>query len=791
LITGPWYSQSSVYQVLFDGSPVPTTLVQSGVLRCHCPGHSPGEAVITVACGDTVISEPVIFTYKEPATEPPRRSTPDLGSRGGGGSLKHRLLHRLLNLGICSSSHLELFYEDKFSDFEDQLVTMCQKLTTEEWEEEDWSGSTLEEKEWRGPPADVGGEESLLHLSASLGLSRLVCSLLHWVAEHPGKRIGREVDALARDQQGYTPLMAACSQGNREVATILYHWNSAAVHIPDLNGQSCATVAGQSSCPQFKAELERMERQKKKELMESKLSKESKSEFLKPTGKRFSKKVDRAPSLEGYLLGVPGSTRRSPSPLRSPSLRSASVTAVRALRAGSPATSTADRKVKLIKRPSVDSGINVDVQSVRCAWKEGRQLSKKDRSASLPSSGFQKSLSNADRGYFRQQDRRDASFPGSPLIDVEGVSGDEEDGAPDQDEEVKSQDDEKVLTLAEQFLAAMPDRIKFQAPRDLPVEVDGEDECMQCVECCCSSADCCSEDLGVESMADDHSVDFEFNFEEACHSYRDTVTPSLSPASMSVESPRSSMQDSPSPATFTFGTRSPSTADLSEFLQAKCEKDMSNLTLNEREQRELFQAAQIIQKAYRSYKGRMKPVLEEGGMEEEKEARAAVIIQNYYRRYKQFCYWKRMAKAATVIQKNYRTYCEHKRYRKNEEAATCIQTYYRNYRELQGRNRKRNSEEKEGTPTNGVKRTFSQRRQNQAARKIQQFMRKTHLNTINEVSSPRTDTGERPGCYTCRKREAPDPRHTVPAKLPGHHSNHYPPHPYMFQGAWNHSANKI
>ena len=31
--------------------------------------------------------------------------------------------------------------------------------------------------------------------------------------------------------------MAACSQGNREVATILYHWNSAAVHIPDLNGQ--------------------------------------------------------------------------------------------------------------------------------------------------------------------------------------------------------------------------------------------------------------------------------------------------------------------------------------------------------------------------------------------------------------------------------------------------------------------------------------------------------------------------------------------------------------------------
>ena len=38
LITGPWYSQSLVYQILFDGEPVPTTLVQSGVLRCYCPG---------------------------------------------------------------------------------------------------------------------------------------------------------------------------------------------------------------------------------------------------------------------------------------------------------------------------------------------------------------------------------------------------------------------------------------------------------------------------------------------------------------------------------------------------------------------------------------------------------------------------------------------------------------------------------------------------------------------------------------------------------------------------------
>lgn len=38
LVTGPWHSNVSSYTVLFDTFPVPTTLVQSGVLRCYCPG---------------------------------------------------------------------------------------------------------------------------------------------------------------------------------------------------------------------------------------------------------------------------------------------------------------------------------------------------------------------------------------------------------------------------------------------------------------------------------------------------------------------------------------------------------------------------------------------------------------------------------------------------------------------------------------------------------------------------------------------------------------------------------
>ena len=79
----------------------------------------------------------------------------------------------------------------------------------------------------------------------------------------------------------------------------------------------------------------------------------------------------------------------------------------------------------------------------------------------------------------------------------------------------QSKEDQRVFTLAEQFLAAMPDRIKFH--ESFTMEEDEESSILW--PDYCSSIDCselASEDLGVESMADDQSVDFEFNFEEAC-----------------------------------------------------------------------------------------------------------------------------------------------------------------------------------------------------------------------------------------------------------------------------------
>ncbi|GLV46120.1 Calmodulin-binding transcription activator [Carabus blaptoides fortunei] len=95
LVTGPWYSTSSPYTVLFDTFPVPTTLVQSGVLRCYCPAHEAGLATLQVASEGFVISNSVIFEYKVPPHEEGSATTEAKVERGSDNLLKFTLLHRL------------------------------------------------------------------------------------------------------------------------------------------------------------------------------------------------------------------------------------------------------------------------------------------------------------------------------------------------------------------------------------------------------------------------------------------------------------------------------------------------------------------------------------------------------------------------------------------------------------------------------------------------------------------------------------------------------------------------
>jgi len=100
------------------------------------------------------------------------------------------------------------------------------------------------------------------------------------------------------------------------------------------------------------------------------------------------------------------------------------------------------------------------------------------------------------------------------------------------------------------------------------------------------------------NQLNDNLCNFSFELSDN-YNYRDANTPSnSSPASSScLHSPGSFPLDSPSPP--------PTTADFCEFFQAsgKITKELGDLTLTDKEQRELYEAAKVIQKAYRSYKG--------------------------------------------------------------------------------------------------------------------------------------------------------------------------------------------
>ncbi|KAK3740941.1 hypothetical protein QZH41_017788 [Actinostola sp. cb2023] len=130
----------------------------------------------------------------------------------------------------------------------------------------------------------------------------------------------------------------------------------------------------------------------------------------------------------------------------------------------------------------------------------------------------------------------------------------------------------------------------------------------------------------------------------------------------------------------------PDTKEFHEFLCSSkklLEKNFSELTLTDREQQELYEAALIIQEAYRSYKIRRQ--------QHDEEMQAAVLIQNHYRRYKQFLLYKKRTHAALIIQNQYRAYREHELFKKSRRAAAIIQNQFRIYRR---RRQKRRDEHK-------------------------------------------------------------------------------------------------
>lgn len=254
LVTGPWYSSTSRYTVLFDSFPVPTMLVQSGVLRCFCPGttqnyssipsmsctpqnvwiffsaHEVGLATVQVACEGFVISNSVMFEYKRPPhddsmklKEPKLEVNENLlkftllqrleavdgclhiKQEPGGGDMVNTFVWMILTNSyfvptfiVCNfqSDAPGLYHQG--TNFEERMVNYCQEMTNRQWRAGDESSHT-----WMSGLRGM----TLLHLAASLGYARLVCTMLHWRAENSSLLLETEVDALSQDDEGFTPLV--------------------------------------------------------------------------------------------------------------------------------------------------------------------------------------------------------------------------------------------------------------------------------------------------------------------------------------------------------------------------------------------------------------------------------------------------------------------------------------------------------------------------------------------------------------------------------------------------------
>ncbi|EDX06351.1 GD10658 [Drosophila simulans] len=712
LVAGPWTSSNGgAYTVLFDAQPVPTQLVQEGVLRCYCPAHEAGFVTLQVACGGFLVSNSVMFEYKLSLLA----DAPFDATSSNDCLYKFTLLNRLSTIDEklqvkteheLTTDNTALYLEP---NFEEKLVAYCHKLIKHAWSMPSTAAS------WT---VGLRGM-TLLHLAAALGYAKLVGAMLNWRSENPHIILETELDALSQDVYGFTPLAWACVRGHVECSLLLYKWNHNALKIKTQAQQTPLDLASMRGHKVLLAQMYRLEKERCPEAEEQH---QSFSAFDLELQRKHDGVFLRPVAVHSNQSPPNGSSRYS-------------------------------------KRSSIDSGINMDIRS-----KSGKPLARLHSNFESHDSyalGVDSPLDSLTGTNCLLSPLRKMDFAlcevstgeSSPVHDKD--CDDNSTSATDVTigndlvlpDAVVGDSDAKVLTLAEHIIAAMPERIKNEADEMM---VLGSPLTEPLTSESSALTDSFMDPL-LDSLPNTHfDSDFSFDFHDHSYRYHDVSTPcsSLSPASSGpLQSPASysilgtdPSVSSPSPP--------PSTKQLTEFLHASSissypfEADFSKLTLTDTEQRELYEAAKCIQKAYRSYKGRQK--LEE----QNKERSAATVIQNYYRRYKQYAYYRQMTNAALVIQHGYRSYRRNKRFKKSglclssssdhgsvSSNSQCLSSFYDHYKQDQQQLHEMGSQPstpKETSPSGPLKRTYSQSTQNQAARKIQQFMRQSRIKLQKE-----------------------------------------------------------
>uniref|UniRef100_A0A665VMJ0 Calmodulin binding transcription activator 1a n=1 Tax=Echeneis naucrates TaxID=173247 RepID=A0A665VMJ0_ECHNA len=603
------------------------------------------------------------------------------------------------------------------SSFESRVVVVCEKMMSRAC----WAKSKhlIHSKTFRGM--------TLLHLAAGQGYATLIQTLIKWRTKHADSiDLELEVDPLNVDHFSCTPLMWACALGHLEAAVVLYKWDRRALAIPDSLGRLPLSIARSRGHTKLAECLEQLQREEQQPPAP-----------LPPTTRMSFSPGPDAPTTDSWMVSWANDSRANSyifcffADLRRPRSEPSNYY-----------SSEGQRDLPLAKKhkpnPELFQTRPDKAMSVPLSLEQQQlhKLSSSPKSLSSEGLSSEKGLSSGgSTGTARWTSREmfSSSGLGRKTLGVSGggslgkeklvnrlrqreqlgmlVMADREmadaelltyrDDLENQDC-LTQMDDLQVnmMTLAEHIIEATPERIKrenFTAADSVPLDTSGVSNTMNWLANYLGDVEQLPSIIHLRSL------------------YNEPLTPSSNPSLSPGGSPlrEGSLERS----------TLPSPADWSEFINAsnsKVERDLAQLTLSDPEQRELYEAARLVQTAFRKYKGRP--------LREQQEV-AAAVIQRCYKKYKQLCscqqyaLYKKMTQAAILIQSKFRSYHEQKKFQQSRRAAVLIQQYYRSYKEF-GRLKPHHRGAAAALVQHKLRGSLLTKRQDQAARKIMRFLRR-------------------------------------------------------------------
>uniref|UniRef100_A0A8D3AL05 Calmodulin-binding transcription activator 1 n=1 Tax=Scophthalmus maximus TaxID=52904 RepID=A0A8D3AL05_SCOMX len=754
LITGPWQEASSNYSCLFDQISVPASLIQPGVLRCYCPAHDTGLVTLQVAASNQIISSSVVFEYKARALPSLPSSQHDWLSLDDN-QFRMSILERLEQMerrmaemashqqpggagsggagggtggagggggggGTNSQSQCVSGQMQAGSSFESRVVVVCEKMMSRAC----WAKSKhlIHSKTFRGM--------TLLHLAAGQGYATLIQTLIKWRTKHADSiDLELEVDPLNVDHFSCTPLMWACALGHLEAAVVLYKWDRRALAIPDSLGRLPLSIARSRGHTKLAECLEQLQREEQQTPAP-----------LPPTSRMSFSPGPEAPTADSWMVSwandgvvAPGSKKGVTclfiADLRRPRSEPSNYYSGEGQR-DLPLAKKHKPNHPELSQTRPDKAVSVPLSLEQ---QQLHRLSSSPKSLSSEGLSSDKGLSTAGCAGTVRWTSREGGFAaagggglGRKAPGVGGGSGlgkeklvnrlrqreqlgmlvmaDREMADAEllsYREDLENQDcltqmddlQVNMMTLAEHIIEATPERIKrenFTPADSVPLDTSGVSNTMNWL----------ANYLGdVEQLPSIIHLSL----------YNEPLTPSSNPSLSPGGSP---LREAPLDR-----SALPSPADWSEFIGAsnsKVERDLAQLTLSDPEQRELYEAARLVQTAFRKYKGRP--------LREQQEV-AAAVIQRCYKKYKQYALYKKMTQAAILIQSKFRSYHEQKKFQQSRRAAVLIQQYYRSYKEF-GRLKPHRRGAAAALVQHKLRGSLLTKRQDQAARKIMRFLRR-------------------------------------------------------------------